>query len=99
MVGRDVKVGEDHELNLNENAETIMSIKNLWVDMPGETVRNVNLDIRKGEIFGIGGLAGQGKLGIPNGVMGLYEAGGEVVFDGKPTATGTQQMVSTQVLM
>ena len=60
-----------------------MSIKHLWVDMPGETVRDVNLDIYKGEILGIGGLAGQGKLGIPNGVMGLYEAGGTVIFDGK----------------
>ena len=84
MVGRDVKINQTNDLNLNESAPVIMSIKNLWVDMPGETVRNVNLDIREGEILGIGGLAGQGKLGIPNGVMGLYEAGGEVVFDGKP---------------
>lgn len=52
--------------------------------MPGEIVRNVNLDVKEGEILGIGGLAGQGKLGIPNGVMGLYEAGGTVEFDGKP---------------
>ena len=52
-------------------------------DMPGETVRDVNLDVRRGEILGIGGLAGQGKLGIPNGVMGLYQAGGTVTFDGQ----------------
>ena len=65
-----------------ENGKNIMSIRNLWVDMPGETVRNVSLDIKEGEILGIGGLAGQGKLGIPNGIMGLYEAGGKVVFDG-----------------
>jgi len=60
-----------------------MSIRHLWVDMPGETVRNVNLDVRKGEILGIGGLAGQGKLGIPNGIMGLFSAGGSVTFEGK----------------
>ena len=83
MVGRDVEVSKTSELNLNEDVETIMSIKRLWVDMPGETVRDVSLDVRKGEILGIGGLAGQGKLGIPNGVMGLYEAGGTVIFDGK----------------
>ena len=59
-----------------------MSIKRLWVDMPGEIVRDVNLDVKEGEILGIGGLAGQGKLGIPNGIMGLYEAGGTVEFDG-----------------
>lgn len=67
----------------DSDKDIVMSIRKLWVDMPGETVRNVNLDVRKGEILGIGGLAGQGKLGIPNGVMGLYEAGGEVTFMGK----------------
>ena len=50
--------------------------------MPGETVRDVNLEVHKGEIFGIGGLAGQGKLGIGNGIMGLYPSGGTVTFDG-----------------
>ena len=83
MVGRDVQTGSAAaEVRTHEGAKTIMSIQNLWVDMPGETVRNVSLDIKEGEILGIGGLAGQGKLGIPNGVMGLYEAGGKVVFDG-----------------
>ena len=86
MVGRSVDTGSGPaktDVKNDDNAEVIMSIRKLWVDMPGETVRNVNLDVRKGEILGIGGLAGQGKLGIPNGVMGLYEAGGEVNFMGK----------------
>ena len=52
------------------DARTILSIRKLWVDMPGEIVRNVNLDVKEGEILGIGGLAGQGKLGIPNGDHG-----------------------------
>jgi simple sugar transport system ATP-binding protein len=64
--------------------EEILTIKDLWVDMPGETVRNVSLSVNKGEIFGIGGLAGQGKLGIPNGIMGLSPAGGTVLLNGKP---------------
>ena len=85
MVGRSVDLeGEKREIVDHSGAKTIMSIRNLWVDMPGETVRNVTLDVKEGEILGIGGLAGQGKLGIPNGVMGLYEAGGTVEFDGKP---------------
>lgn len=84
MVGRDVKNsaaltdGRDFS-----GAPTILSIEKLWVDMPGETVRNVNLEVKQGEILGIGGLAGQGKLGIPNGIMGLYQAGGRVTFEGK----------------
>ena len=85
MVGREVKESGNaaREVRDHSDARTIMSIRKLWVDMPGEIVRNVNLDIKEGEILGIGGLAGQGKLGIPNGVMGLYDAGGTVEFDGK----------------
>jgi simple sugar transport system ATP-binding protein len=83
MVGRQVELGNKRDIRDHSDAETIMSIKRLWVDMSGETVRDVNLDIKKGEILGIGGLAGQGKLGIPNGIMGLCEAGGTVTFEGK----------------
>ena len=84
MVGRSVENTASVDIRDTSNARTVMSIRNLWVDMPGETVRNVTLDIKEGEILGIGGLAGQGKLGIPNGIMGLYEAGGTVELDGKP---------------
>ena len=84
MVGRKVDTSVSQDIVDHSDAKTIMAIRKLWVDMPGEIVRNVNLDIKEGEILGIGGLAGQGKLGIPNGVMGLYEAGGTVEFDGKP---------------
>ena len=65
-------------------AGAAMTIRNLWVNMPGETVKGVDLDVRKGEILGIGGLAGQGKIGIPNGIMGLYEAAGNVTLFGQP---------------
>ena len=60
-----------------------ISLRNYKVDMPGEKVTGIDLDIRKGEIFGIGGLAGQGKLGIPNGIMGLYKAEGQVKINGQ----------------
>ena len=84
MVGRSVEAGAAaKEARDLDGARTVMSIRGLWVDMPGEVVRCVNLDVREGEILGIGGLAGQGKLGIPNGIMGLYEAGGSVTLDGK----------------
>ena len=83
MAGRSLQTTASVDIRDTSNLKTVMSIRNLWVDMPGETVRNVTLDIKEGEILGIGGLAGQGKLGIPNGIMGLYEAGGTVELDGK----------------
>jgi simple sugar transport system ATP-binding protein len=83
MVGREVntKAGE-HRTFEYKGKDKILTVKNLWVDMPGEVVRDVSLDIFKGEILGIGGMAGQGKLGIPNGTMGLFHAGGHVAFEG-----------------
>jgi len=83
MVGRDVDRSSAKRSFDYHAAEVVLSIKNLWVDMPGETVRDVSLNVHKGEILGIGGLAGQGKLGIPNGAMGLFPAGGTVEFEGK----------------
>ncbi|MBC8587860.1 sugar ABC transporter ATP-binding protein [Paratissierella segnis] len=85
MVGRDVDTEniKTSKVDKIENKEIIMEVKNLWVDMPGETVKDVSLKIHQGEILGIGGLAGQGKLGIPNGIMGLFPSGGEIIFEGK----------------
>ena len=83
MVGRNVENAANLDIRDDADAKIAMSIRRLWVDMPGETVRDVNLDVREGEILGIGGLAGQGKLGIPNGIMGLYQAGGTVELYGE----------------
>lgn len=82
MIGRKVTQNKKifRELKTGEN---ILEIKNLSVDMPGEIVRNLNLKVKKGEILGIGGMAGQGKVGIANGIMGLYGAKGEVIFKGE----------------
>jgi simple sugar transport system ATP-binding protein len=88
MVGRNVDESKAQHVKVvdvtDENKDVILEVKNLWVDMPGETVKNVSFKVKRGEIFGIGGLAGQGKLGIPNGIIGLFAAGGEVLFNGKP---------------
>ncbi len=88
MVGRDIGDKKAKHVKIvdvtDDNKDVILEVKNLWVDMPGETVRNVSFKVKRGEIFGIGGLAGQGKLGIPNGIIGLLPAGGEVIFNEKP---------------
>jgi len=84
MIGRSVTIDRVHSDNRKISDEIMLSVKNLHVGMPGEMVRGIDLEIRKGEIIGIGGLAGQGKLGIANGIMGTYPATGEVRFNGKP---------------
>lgn len=86
MIGRQVEklVDDQEEDNRKISDEDIMlSLRNFWVDMPGERVNGIDLDLRQGEILGIGGLAGQGKVGVPNGILGLYPAAGEITFDGE----------------
>ena len=84
MIGR----GEDSMIQIqgkvkHESDAIALKVRDLWVDMPGEAVKGIDLDVREGEIIGIGGLAGQGKIGLPNGVMGLYPAEGEVELFGQ----------------
>ena len=83
MVGRELTIEKEQKEVREINDDIIMDVKNLYVDMPGEMVKSVSLSIKRGEILGIAGLSGQGKLGIPNGIMGLYGAGGDVTYDGK----------------
>ena len=83
MVGRNVSYSDIAGREGGDDSDIILSVRNLHVDMPGEMVSGVDLDVRRGEILGIGGLAGQGKLGIPNGIMGLCPATGEIVCNGK----------------
>jgi simple sugar transport system ATP-binding protein len=83
MVGRKVDRIVKTVKDENEQHDIILSIKNLKVDMPGEKVNGIDLEIKRGEIIGIGGLAGQGKIGIANGIMGLHNAIGEVYKNGE----------------
>lgn len=85
MIGR----GEEGMIKIEPKTAPVsgnvaLKVRNLNVSMPGETVQGIDLDIYEGEILGIGGLAGQGKVGLPNGIMGLYPATGEVELFGKP---------------
>lgn len=81
MVGRKVEkmVRRTDKIDTNN---IVLSIKDLRVAMPGEEVKGLDLEVRKGEILGIGGLAGQGKIGVANGVMGLYPCQGKVLING-----------------
>lgn len=66
-----------------DHKNIVLSIKDLKVSMPGEEIKGLDLEVRKGEILGIGGLAGQGKIGVANGIMGLYSCQGKVLINDK----------------
>lgn len=83
MVGREIDMSQKMTNDKIDESSIAVSMRGLKVEMPGEVVRGVDLDVRKGEIMGIGGLAGQGKIGIANGLMGIYPTYGEILVDGK----------------
>ena len=93
MVGRQVSIDRSHDTRHSVSDEVMLSVSNLHVAMPSENVRGVDFEVRKGEIFGIGGLAGQGKLGVANGIMGMYEAMGDVVLEGKPVKLNNTKQI------
>jgi len=88
MIGRKGEAVVEADKRIAPCDEVALSVKNLYVDMAGEEVKGISFDVFKGEILGIGGLAGQGKLGIPNGIMSLYDAEGEIELFGKKVVLG-----------
>lgn len=82
MIGRAVTLERAAQGERQISDQVYLELKDLQVNMPGEQVKGIDLQVRKGEILGIGGLAGQGKLGIANGIMGIYPAKGTVTFNG-----------------
>jgi simple sugar transport system ATP-binding protein len=87
MIGRGDEAMVRVDPRPEELPETVaLKVEHLAVDMPGEAVHDISLEVYEGEILGIGGLAGQGKVGLPNGIMGLYPAAGTVSLYGEPLA-------------
>lgn len=84
MIGR--KMGQKLRREAGRQEKTpvpVIRLKNFQVDMPGEEARGIDLTVYKGEILGIAGLAGQGKIAVANGIMGLYPARGEKEINGE----------------
>ncbi|MCL2867202.1 MAG: sugar ABC transporter ATP-binding protein [Clostridia bacterium] len=86
MIGR---TGSESVVDLPPREEALtgkiaLKANDLFVEMPGEMVKGASFEVREGEIFGIGGLAGQGKVGIPNGILGTFPASGQVELFGEP---------------
>ncbi len=86
MVGRPAATVKHATAAARRGGAPKLEIRDLAVDMPGEQVASVSLSIEQGEVLGLAGLAGHGKVGIANGLMGLFPARGTVLKDGQPFA-------------
>jgi len=89
MVGRKVELSARLGRATPASKEPILTLTDLSVDMPGEPLRGLSLEVRKGEVLGLAGLAGGGKAALANGIFGLARArAAGAVFDGAPLPLG-----------
>ncbi len=75
-------VGELEEFHKREAGfgETVFAVRNLTVN---DAVRGISLELKKGEILGITGLAGCGKDQVLEGIFGLVpDIGGQLTLRG-----------------
>jgi ABC-type sugar transport system ATPase subunit len=85
MVGREIS--QIYPEIKNVPGKTILEVKDFYVDHPllvGERiVRDINFDLREGEILGIAGLMGSGRTELVEGLFGAFpaETSGTVILD------------------
>ena len=79
MVGFDIAQHYPKEVNVGE--AICLDVKNMSTEAG---VRNVSFDIRRGEVFGLGGMVGSKRTDIALGLFGVDRlTGGELYLDGK----------------
>lgn len=84
MVGRKMNERPAGRELAMAGGEPALVLEGLQAAMPGEEVDGIDLSVARGEILGLGGLAGYGKAAVANGIMGLAPAGGRAWKDGRP---------------
>jgi ABC-type sugar transport system ATPase subunit len=85
MVGRDVNSVFDR--SQGELGDVILSIDALST---GRLLRNVSIEVRAGEVVGIGGVAGAGQTELTQAIFGAVPVrAGSMTLDGKPFSPGT----------
>ena len=81
MIGRKIIKSERYgSKNKDKYKYPVISFKNCSFSFGNEKLQNINLEILKGEIFGITGLSGHGKSMLGYGVMKLGKNSGSVLF-------------------
>ncbi len=80
------EVENDFENDEKLKFENSISLSNVDFSYDGETkiLKNINMEIKKGEFIGIIGLSGSGKSTLADIIMGLLPIDkGEIIIDGK----------------
>jgi ABC-type uncharacterized transport system ATPase subunit len=99
MVGREIE--EVSRLKGHEAARPILEISGLCAlnDKKLQTVKNVSLTVRKGEIVSIAGVSGNGQKELTQVILGMRKAtSGKVVINGKDVTNKSTKTIIQQKL-
>ena len=97
MVGRDVNLTVDR--GESQPGEVMLSVNDVHIsdDRGREAVRGVTFEVRRGEIFGIAGVAGNGQDELVEAITGLRKtASGTVSLAGRDITTATPRELHEQ---
>lgn len=79
MVGRELK--ESYPQRKKAADESILSLNKVC----GNGVKNISMEVKKGEILGLGGLVGAGRTELAQLIFGCEKlTSGEIIYKGKP---------------
>jgi ABC-type uncharacterized transport system ATPase subunit len=90
MVGRQVDLARRIERAAPPGSEPALEVEGLRVrgDRGEQAVKNLSLTMRKGEILGIAGVAGNGQRELAEAITGIRPASGTVRVDGRRLRLG-----------
>jgi len=74
--------------------ENVLSFRGITVEHGNKKYEDISLDIKKGEVLGITGLAGYGQEIFGYGLMGIYKMNGEVLLEGEPISSGDAKLMT-----
>lgn len=80
MLGREIGGYYPVKENFVDKENVVVSLKNVNC---GHSLSKINLDIKAGEILGVGGLAGQGQSELFKCLFGLIPYTGEIIIKGQ----------------
>ncbi len=86
MVEREISFSVNREFKEDREKEVVLSVKNLYVknDKGILSVKGVSFDLKRGEIFGIAGVSGNGQKELIEALTGLRKIEkGEICYFGK----------------
>ena len=89
MVGRVIFGDKKEKSNVSKDADTVLQVSNL---NSGSAIKNVNFELKRGEILGFSGLMGAGRTEVARAIYGADKFdSGSIYLNGKKVKINTPE--------